>query len=79
MSGPSHSPYTASTLEAERRPRLRWLWTAGAAVRQAPSSVGTRATERVFAKRIGDQVQGLTHGDESKELYRLDFPAPCAR
>ncbi|MDX3639006.1 PQQ-binding-like beta-propeller repeat protein [Streptomyces sp. MB09-02B] len=142
MSGPFHSPYTASALASERRTRLRRLRTAGAAVlaaavvavgilglrsggddveperrpvavRQAPddiretvekapespeggrslylvekiktvgrniSSIGTWATEKVFAKGVGDYVQGFTqHGDKSKELYKLDFPAPlCA-
>ncbi|MEE1761628.1 MULTISPECIES: hypothetical protein [unclassified Streptomyces] len=59
--------------EPERRP---------VAVRQAPddSSIGTWATEKVFAKGVGDYVQGFTqHGDKSQELYKLDFPAHCAR
>lgn len=41
-------------------------------------SVGTWATERVFAKGLGDPVQGVTHGDGSEELQaRLPRPL-CA-
>lgn len=138
--GPSPSPYTASTLEAERRRRLRRLQVLGAAagaivvlaagiwglssggearsdeqpvaVRQAPddiretaekkpespeggrslylveemktvgkdvSALGTWATDKAFAKGIGDYIQGFAPGDDSEDLYKLRFPAPlCA-
>ncbi|UUU25302.1 hypothetical protein [Streptomyces sp. DSM 40750] len=56
MSGPSRSPYTASTLEAERRTRLRWLWTADAAA--------------LAAAVVAAGVLGLTSGGDEAEPRR---------
>lgn len=142
MSGPAHSPYTASTLEAERRTRLRRLRTTGAAVlaaavvaagvlgltsvgdqaepdrrpvaaRQAPddiretvekapespeggmslylveeiktvgknvTSLGTWVTENVFAKGIGDYIQGFAHAGTTKKTCTSSISPPrCVR